>query len=405
MADASRDQNHVTTLLAVSSVDGVTPVTLWADPTTHRLLTDAASGLTGTGVANEIAYFTAPTVLASLATATYPSLAELSYVKGVTSSIQTQLNAKGVGDMVLASVQTNSGAKTFLDSTMLLRNVANTFSSKFTNTNLAARTYTLKDADGTLAFTSDLTGYLTAVSIATANGFSGSSSGGTTPALTIVAGALTPTSVSATSFLAATPATDTIAGVFRRNNGAQTSNIVEIQSEVNAFLAGFDKDGNLTSPKLIVSGTIELGHATQNTLSASGGVLSIEGNALAFASTVASKTAAIIYVIDGGGSAITTGSKGFLSVPAGYTITGWTLVADQSGSAVVDVKKSTYAGFPTTSTITGADKPTLSAVQNNQNLSVTLWTTAITAGDILEFNVDSATTVTRLTLTIVATKT
>jgi hypothetical protein len=64
----------------------------------------------------------------------------------------------GSGDMVLADAQTNSGAKTFLDATMLLRNVANTFSSKFTNTNLAARTYTLKDADGTLAFTSDITG-------------------------------------------------------------------------------------------------------------------------------------------------------------------------------------------------------------------------------------------------------
>lgn len=92
--EASRDQNHVTTLLAVSSVDGVTPVTLWADPTTHRLLTDAAAGVTGTGVANEIAYFTAPTVLASLTTVTYPSLTELSYVKGVTSAIQTQINSK-----------------------------------------------------------------------------------------------------------------------------------------------------------------------------------------------------------------------------------------------------------------------------------------------------------------------
>lgn len=401
MSQAKRDENSVPTLLGVSSVDGITPVVLYADPTTHRLLTDAASGMTNpmtTG--GDIIYggvAGTPTRLAN------GNAGEVLTSQGTTLAPIWSVN--GTGDMVLASVQTNSGAKTFLDSTMLLRNVANTFSSKFTNTNLAARTYTLKDADGTLAFTSDLTGYVTAVSIATANGFSGSSSGGTTPALTIVAGALTPTSVSATSFLAATPATDTIAGVFRRNNGAQTSNIVEIQSEVNAFLAGFDKDGNLTSPKLIVSGTIELGHATQNTLSASGGVLSIEGNALAFASTVASKTAAIIYVIDGGGSAITTGSKGFLSVPAGYTITGWTLVADQSGSAVVDVKKSTYAGFPTTSTITGADKPTLSAVQNNQNLSVTLWTTAITAGDILEFNVDSATTVTRLTLTIVATKT
>lgn len=47
MAQAKRDQNSVTTLLAVSSVDGITPVVLWADPTTHRLLVDAGTGVSG----------------------------------------------------------------------------------------------------------------------------------------------------------------------------------------------------------------------------------------------------------------------------------------------------------------------------------------------------------------------
>jgi len=64
----------------------------------------------------------------------------------------------GGGDMLLASTQTNSGAKTFLDGTFLLRNIANTFNGVFTNTNTALRTYTLKDASGTVAFTSDITG-------------------------------------------------------------------------------------------------------------------------------------------------------------------------------------------------------------------------------------------------------
>ena len=41
---ASRDQNRITTLMAVSSADGVTPVLLWADPTTHRLLVDTPAG-------------------------------------------------------------------------------------------------------------------------------------------------------------------------------------------------------------------------------------------------------------------------------------------------------------------------------------------------------------------------
>jgi len=48
----------------------------------------------GSGTANEIAFFSTTGVISSLTTATYPSLTELSYVKGVTSAIQTQLNSK-----------------------------------------------------------------------------------------------------------------------------------------------------------------------------------------------------------------------------------------------------------------------------------------------------------------------
>jgi len=44
------------------------------------------------GTTNEIAYFSASNTVSSLTVATYPSLTELSYVKGTTSAIQTQLN-------------------------------------------------------------------------------------------------------------------------------------------------------------------------------------------------------------------------------------------------------------------------------------------------------------------------
>lgn len=48
----------------------------------------------GTGTANTIAYWDTTTSIASLDTATYPSLTELSYVKGLTSTAQTQINGK-----------------------------------------------------------------------------------------------------------------------------------------------------------------------------------------------------------------------------------------------------------------------------------------------------------------------
>lgn len=42
--NAKRDENRIPTLIAVSNVDGSTPVRLWADPVTHRLLVDLPTG-------------------------------------------------------------------------------------------------------------------------------------------------------------------------------------------------------------------------------------------------------------------------------------------------------------------------------------------------------------------------
>lgn len=50
--------------------------------------------ISGSGTANEIASFNGATSITSLSTTTYPNLTELSYVKGVTSALQTQLNGK-----------------------------------------------------------------------------------------------------------------------------------------------------------------------------------------------------------------------------------------------------------------------------------------------------------------------
>lgn len=75
----------------------------------------------------------------------------------------------GVGDMVLASTQTVSGLKTFLSGMFGLRNVANTFTSFFTNSNTAARTYTLQNRDGTLLDTTDLAAINTSIGTKMAN--------------------------------------------------------------------------------------------------------------------------------------------------------------------------------------------------------------------------------------------
>lgn len=108
--------------------------------------------------------------------------------------------------------------------------------------------------------------------------------------------------------------------------------------------------------------------------------------------------------IDGAGTAITTGSKGFRRIEQAGTITGWTIISKESGSCVIDVKKGAYSAIPTTSSIAGTEKPTLSSAQKNQDTNLTTWTTSISADDVLEFVVDSASTVTRVSLFIHITK-
>lgn len=98
--------------------------------------------------------------------------------------------------------------------------------------------------------------------------------------------------------------------------------------------------------------------------------------------------------IDGSGSAPVAGSKGYVTVPFTGTIAKWYLVSDISGSCIIDVKRSA-------SSIVGAGNlPTLSSTQSG-NAAPASWTSvAITKGDIIEFNLNSATTLTRVNLVL-----
>ena len=109
--------------------------------------------------------------------------------------------------------------------------------------------------------------------------------------------------------------------------------------------------------------------------------------------------------IDGGGSAITTGVKGYVVVPYGATITGWYLIGTPSGSLVIDVWKAAGAIPTVASTIAGSEKPTLSSAQLANDTDLSSWTTGIAAGDVLGFNVDSCSGCTWASLVIAVTKT
>lgn len=89
---------------SVASVNGVFDFTsLATSDKTFAFPNVSGTMALGTGTTNEIPYWVDANTLGSLTTATYPSLTELSYVKGVTSALQTQLNAKGVGSVTSVS--------------------------------------------------------------------------------------------------------------------------------------------------------------------------------------------------------------------------------------------------------------------------------------------------------------
>ena len=122
--------------------------------------------------------------------------------------------------------------------------------------------------------------------------------------------------------------------------------------------------------------------------------------------TPASATGTFGITIDGGGTAITTGIKGDVTIPYACTITEMTILADQTGSIVIDVWKDTYANYPPTDadSITSAAPVTISSAVKATDSTLTGWTTSVSAGDTIRFNVDSAATITRATLVIKVTK-
>ncbi len=105
--------------------------------------------------------------------------------------------------------------------------------------------------------------------------------------------------------------------------------------------------------------------------------------------------------VDGGGTVITTGTKGYVEVPYAGTITEWKIIAEPSGSAVFDIWKSNAAIPTNANTITASAKPTLTTAQRATSTTLTGWTTGVAVNDVFGFEVESASTVTKAVLIIV----
>jgi len=97
-----------------------------------------------------------------------------------------------------------------------------------------------------------------------------------------------------------------------------------------------------------------------------------------------------VAVGDPAGSALATGVLGYLVAASSCTIVGWDIVVD-SGTATVDVWKiATGTAKPTVAnTITASAKPAISTGTAVASTTLTGWTTAVSPGDIIGFNLDA----------------
>ena len=160
----------------------------------------------------------------------------------------------------------------------------------------------------------------------------------------------------------------------------------------------------------VISGTLISGSTIRATSTIFAPVISgttISGSTITIGGLKAISQRAITFIVDGGGSAIASGSRGFLSVPFACTPNNWQLIADVSGNMTIDVRRSSYSNYSTDganlSSIVGTEKPTLTSQSKNQDTALTTWS-GIAANDILQFFCDTTpSAATRATLTIFVT--
>ncbi len=103
--------------------------------------------------------------------------------------------------------------------------------------------------------------------------------------------------------------------------------------------------------------------------------------------------------IDGSTASPTNGVKGYVTIPYDCVITGWDIIGNTTGNCVIDVWRSSVIPTPSDS-ITGTEKPTLTTQQMGRDDNLTTWNTVVNKNDIITFNLESSSIVTRITLII-----
>lgn len=174
------------------------------------------------------------------------------------------------------------------------------------------------------------------------------------------------------------------AGYVGINTTTPTSEL-EVNGTIKTFNA--ESNGTISANNISSSGTVTLSGQTASRVLATNASKEVQSIIL---------TKSIGLTLDGQGGVISTGSKGFSLPSFNGTILSWHLKGDDAttGSIVIDIKRGG------TSIVGAGNKPTITSA-NSASANVSGWTsTTITAGDEIEYNVDSASTFVRVNLEI-----
>lgn len=204
--------------------------------------------------------------------------------------------------------------------------------------------------------------------------------------------------------------TNQVATAIAAATGAPTCTTVTSSYVNNSVWTGTVASGIL---KASAQGTVAQATSGTDYAPATSGSAVLEGNGSGGFTNLSANfpLTSIGFTVDGAGSVITTGTKGFIYIPFQGTITAVTLLSTDaavtSGSIVIDIWKVAFASYPPTvsNTITASDIPAISSATNSQDTTLTGWTKTVNAGDVIAFHVNSVTSLLRVTLVLTVSKT
>jgi len=204
-----------------------------------------------------------------------------------------------------------------------------------------------------------------------------------------------------------------VSGAFYANKGITVTGNVLISGGISAN-AGISTSGRVDANKLWVTNGISSDHAittshniigsfgrcTSSGISSNAGISTASGIQFSDGSIATSYTDTIGVYVTNGSRTITTGIKGRKIIPYDCTVTEWVVTGSTSGSITWDVNWGKTSAWPNALASVGfsgnGSSPQLGATASQSYVLIpTAWTkSGFSAGDVIQFEVDSVSTIT-----------